>query len=293
MTMVTTPPTTTTTVTTSGGTACAPLPPMTWSSMSLTYPGEEFAFDRDGNFVTVSDQANGAWQMTRDLTWTLTSPFESEEVAGLDLQEDGTIVIADEANGALYLLGTDGALNLLLGSINSPNSIAVHNNGDIYVTAFDRVLRVDPLTGAFEELAAFPGQDLDGLAFSPDFTTLYFNLDAAGDIYSLPIEGGDTTFVAGVTVAFGGAELDGMTTDECGNLYAIRTDGRISRITADGTKLGNFLKLEGAQYTSALHFGSGVGGWERDHLYVMDRYGTLFDIDIGINGAQEPHLKGI
>jgi len=268
--------------------SCEAPAPTSWDTRPLAHPGEEFAFDAEGNFVTVSDSDGGAWSMSPDGSWTLIAPYESSEIAGVDFQADGTLVIADEGNGSLVRLGSNGAVSLLVGSIASPNSVAVHPSGQIYTTAFDAILRVDPLSGQSNSLVRLPGQDLDGLAFSPDGSSLYFNADSQGGLHALDLATGVDRDVDELRI-IGNNELDGMTTDSCGNLYVLRTDGRISLVSAEGVTTGRIIKLP-ASYASALHFGSGLGGWERDHLYVMDRFGTLFDINIGIEGTQEPHL---
>jgi len=286
--------TTTTTTTTTHVTDCALSAPTDYLEIQLDYPGEEFMFDASGSFVTAVDWADTIARMTRSGTWDFVVPYQSEELAGIDILLNGDLVIADEANGIIARVTSEGATTVLDGSILSPNSIAVSNLGIVYTTAFDEIFRIDPETLDKVSLARYPGHDLDGLAFSPDFKYLWFNQDDQGEVYRMELdEQGyevDTEFVVDFNLQFN-TEIDGMTTDACGNLYIVRTDGKISRYLHDGTKQHAFLRIEEAQYASALHFGSGIGGWERDHLYMMDRFGTLFDIDVGIPGAQEPHLK--
>jgi hypothetical protein len=40
----------------------------------------------------------------------------------------------------------------------------------------------------------------------------------------------------------------------------------------------------------ALNFGSGVGDWQADKLYVMDFLGKMYEVDVGVPGKWEPHL---
>jgi len=275
-------------------TDCALPAPETYSEIALEYPGEEFSFDSEGNFVTAVDWADTIARMTRDGVWDFVVPYQSDELAGIDIMLNGDLVIADEANGVIARVSPEGGTSILDGSILSPNSIAVSPQDIIYTTAFDELYRIDPETLDKDLLARYPGRDLDGLAFSPDFKFLWFNQDDRGDIYRMELdEEGfevETVFVVDFNLQFN-TEIDGMTTDACGNLYVVRTDGKISRYLHDGTKQHDFIRIPGAQYASAIHFGSGLGGWERDHLYMMDRFGTLFDIPVGIPGAMEPHLE--
>lgn len=274
--------------------ACSAPAPETWETLALDWPGEEFAFDASGHLVTAVDWASAVWAMDRSGAWTLVAPFDSGEVAGVDFDLDGSLLVDDEANGRVARLTTSGTTTVLAGGLNSPNSIAVHRDGYAVVSAFDRLLRMDTTTGETVELASFPGQDLDGVVFSPSGDVVWFNLDESGEVYRLPLGAGgvpmrEPELVETINTSFGEDELDGMAMDACGNLYMTRTDGRIGRIRADGVVEPKFANVRG-EYVSALHFGSGIGGWERDHLYVMDRYGELHDLAIGIPGAQEPHL---
>ncbi len=290
----TTGPTTTTTSTTLTPAQCTVPPPDSSTRFSLDYPGEEFIFDDQGKFVTAIDWAGTVAAMSYAGEWTFTAPFDSNEIAGVDIDLDGNLIVADEGNGALVSVATNGSKSLILGSINSPNSLAVSDLGILYATAYDTLLKVDLDTGVPETIAEFPGNDLDGVAFSPDFRTLWFNQDDEGEVYRMTLDANgdasDLQHVLSLETIPGSIELDGMITDVCGNLYILRMDGRISRLRADGVEEIDYFKIDGASYTSAIHFGSGIDGWKTDHLYVMGRSGFLEEIDVGIDGAPEPHL---
>ena len=262
-------------------------------SLFMEYHGEEFAFDDAGALVTVSDWAGGAYRWSDD-SWEQLAPFQSDEIAGLDFLMNGDLIFADEGAGALVSMTPQGGIETVLGSINSPNSLAVRHTGQIFSTDYDAILRIDPDSGEWAEIVAFPGNDLDGLVFSPNGEYLYFNIDATGEIYRTKLdEDGrelDTELIEVLDLTSGYQELNGMAMDLCGNLYALRTDGRVSRLRADGTLERNFFTVEGSPYTTALHFGSGIGEWRADHLYIMDRNGVLTDVPVGIDGAPEPHL---
>lgn len=276
------------------GSCDVPPDPEDWDYIEFDYPGEEFAFDENGLLVTVVDWASSMVTLSYDGDQDIVAPFVSEEVAGVDFLLDGDLVVADEANGALIRLGAAGGDVPIIGGIASPNSVVVDDRGFIYVTAFDQLMRVDPDSGTNVVLDAFPGHDLDGLTFTDDFRYLWVNSDEIGEVYRLELDD-DRDLVASEFMAdfpLGwDAELDGMAADVCGNLYALRTDGRVHRLRADGTEDHSWVNITGSQWTTSLHFGSGIGGWERDHLYVMDRYGGIYDIDVGLMGVPEPHLR--
>lgn len=261
--------------------------------LPMEYPGEDFVFDDMGGLVTSVDWAGGTYSWVDDV-WELVGPILSDELAGLDYALNGDLIIADEGNGALLAMKPNGGVETLVGSILSPNSLAVRYTGQVFSTEFDAILRVDPDTGEWTEIASFPGEDLDGLVFDPSGQTLYFNFDESGEVYKMTLDADghevETDRITTIDLDIGSNELNGMTMDACGNLYILRTDGRISRHTADGDKERNWYTVEGEVYTTGLHFGSGLGQWQKDHLYVMDRFGQLIDLDVGIDGAPEPHL---
>ena len=87
--------------------------------------------------------------------------------------------------------------------------------------------------------------------------------------------------------AWGDGGLDGLNVDECG--YAWVTEyiaGIIWRVAPDGT-VDLAAKLP-SSWIPNMHWGSGVGGWEKTVLYVMDRdQGRVFGLEIGLFGKEQ------
>jgi sugar lactone lactonase YvrE len=273
-----------------------PIPdgPRPWEYLAWVPPSEEFAFDDQGYLVNVDDGTDTIWRTPYGGPKELIGPYQAVEVAGTRIMLDGDLVVCNEWEGSLVRIGMDGSNEVLLGGLNSPNSVAIDDEGMVYVTSFDEVRRVDPETGDMNLLKTVTNSDLDGLTFSPDFQSLYFNHDDGGTIGVIELNAdGEADDIYTINTIDGWNELDGMNVDECGNVYVLRTDGNIWRLLTDHT-LELFMDLSGANpWTTSLNFGSGIGGWQRDHLYVMDRNGGMFDIDVGINGKWEPHLPSV
>lgn len=270
-----------------------PPAPTAWTYFTGIPVSEDFTFDELGNMVNIDQGPDALFRTPYLGPPEILAPYSSPEVAGVAFTLDGRLALADEGNGALVLLGLDGSTTVLNGSLNQPNSIAVDDQGFIFVTAFDQILRVDPVTGVSTTLITLPGLDLDGLVFAPGFLRLWFNYDEESIVAYLDLDTSGNVLATKTVVQlpqFGG-ELDGMTMDECGNVYAIETDGSLYRVFPDGTA-ELLLTLGGVDgmTTSSLHFGSGIGGWEADHLYVINRYGGMFEVEIGIPGRKDPHL---
>jgi hypothetical protein len=282
-------PTTTTSVSTSD---CTRLP-SDGRVLDHMPSSEEFALSADGYLVNVSDVFDAAVRTPYDGASEMIGPFESWEVAAVRLLPDGDLVIADEANGQVVRMGPDGGQLVVIAGLVSPNSMTVDADGMLFVTAYDELLKVDPDTGESAVLFKLPGRDLDGLTFSPDYETLYFNHDDGGIVGWVKPNGWEP--VEPTTLAALGADfwasLDGMAVDRCGGLYVLATNGELLRIRVDGTtELVADLAVFGGVNTTAVQFGSGFGGFEADNLYVMNRTGGVVELELGIEGKWEPHL---
>ncbi|MBI2896700.1 MAG: hypothetical protein HYY06_24290 [Deltaproteobacteria bacterium] len=86
----------------------------------------------------------------------------------------------------------------------------------------------------------------------------------------------------------GGGErggLDGMAVDECGYVYATEYGvGIVWRISPDGGEVEMLMDPDAA-WIPNLHWGPGVGGFDRETLYIANRVdGSLFEVPLGIAG---------
>mgnify|MGYP002634760615 CR=1 FL=1 len=268
--------------------------PTSWDYLPWVPASEEFQFDALGNLVNIDEVAGWIFQTPFGGPANLIAPYNATEIAAIRFMLDGDLAVADEESGALRRVGLDGSQTTILGGLNNPNSVTVHSDGHVFTTAFDEVYRVDAATGVNTRMFRLPGADLDGLVFSPDFTRLYFNSDETGLVGAIDIDAngvpGNPFTLTYLSLGWDD-QLDGQAVDSCGNIYVIRTDGRLFRLRPDQTVESLIqLSIQGGLKTTSLHFGSGVGGWELDHLYVMNREGGMFDLDIGIDGSPPAHL---
>jgi len=89
-------------------------------------------------------------------------------------------------------------------------------------------------------------------------------------------------------VRAGVAWLDGLTVDACGNLYVPNYEtSAVYRIAPDGV-VGLYLEQTLEQYGHGLEWGSGVGGWREDALYLPQPYddATVVEVVVGVPGAE-------
>lgn len=253
---------------------------------------EDFVLDADGFAVGIS-QTGGNLIKTAYTPGTPTTiaPNVSSFGRGTRILPGGDIVVAEPDSGSVLRFAANGS-STPIASVNQPNGIAVDQNGIVYLTSqADGVVRIDPDSLDVSPVHQAQDRSFDGIAFSPDFGTLYFN-EESGQVYSIAIGPSGPTGAARPYVMIEPSFLlDGMTTDLCGNLYIIEMSGQVWRYTLAGAlELWLDLTGEGA-FVPALNFGSGVGGWKADSIYVMDFNGGLFEADLGIGGRVDPHLR--
>jgi sugar lactone lactonase YvrE len=252
---------------------------------------EEFALDAAGDWWGVLE-GQGLFRWTLGGEPALVLPYSSGEAAGLRFWPDGrTLALADEAAGAIVAMDSVGlTVTPVLGGLASPNSIGVDAHGDLWIGSYGRFLRLRAGSSTPEVLIDLPYTDLDGVTFSPDERRVWFNGDETGDVWAVDLDAARevTSVAVQFTMPLYGTQLDGMTTDACGNLYLLETDGKLWRRTPAGV----LEPLLGPQfaYASAIAFGSGAGGFDRETLYVMDRASGLYALPIGLEGRPEPHL---
>ena len=87
-------------------------------------------------------------------------------------------------------------------------------------------------------------------------------------------------------IAFGDhGGLDGVAADVCGNVYVTEfVLGEIWRFPPTGGAAERVVTLD-SMWIPNLHWGNGVGGWETDRLYVMDRENAgVFELFVGVKG---------
>jgi hypothetical protein len=97
--------------------------------------------------------------------------------------------------------------------------------------------------------------------------------------------GGDALFCGGGGGGSGG--LDGLNIDACGYAYVTEFGpGVVWRISPDG--LAEKAATLPSGWIPNMHWGPGIGGFEKNILYVADRTGgSLFGLELGVPGGYE------
>ncbi|MEZ4239964.1 MAG: SMP-30/gluconolactonase/LRE family protein [Myxococcota bacterium] len=255
---------------------------------------EDFTFDDEGYLWGVSTATSGLIRIPLDGAPELMLPNVSSWGRGTRFLPGGDLVVAEPDRGALIRVdrATMGVTTVRSG-LSSPNGVAIDDDGMVFLTqASGRVVRIDPDAGTEQLVYATP-LSTDGVTLAPDYERLYWDSES-GEVITAVVDA-EGTVTSGpevlTTIATGAGILDGMTADACGNLYVVKMNGTVVRVLPDGTQetLVTLSSHPAGGFICAVNFGSGVGGWERDHLYVMSLQEGLFEVDVGIEGKWEPH----
>jgi hypothetical protein len=282
------------------------------ASVVRTVPGgEDLEFDAHGNLVIAERGQNALFLIPREGDQVLLNPdINLNSTAGTAVLPDGDIVVADEFSPLIARVdpNTGQMTPITYGpGIGGCNGLIVGSDGMLYCATYwdgpptSGVARIDPDTGDAELL--YPAAGIDGITFAADETFLYFNEGefygaGTGRLFRAPFDGdlGDVEDLGPPLAATQGT-VDGMVSDVCGNVY-IATQGLNSpecagsstvRVTPDD-EVEIVACFGNNSFTPGLAFGSGVGGWEADALYVIDWLGVVWEVPVGVPGAPLPHL---
>jgi sugar lactone lactonase YvrE len=214
------------------------------------------------------------------------------QVEGMDWLPDGSLVVSSTGLGLVRVLPS-GAQEVLAPNVHA-YGVTVGPDGLVYAADHTYVWRVDPVRRATAVWLA--PQELPEpwaprtLAFDRDHSLAYVGSHGAAvhvvalDAALNPI-GPPRRFAV---VRPGARWLDGLTVDVCGNLYVpVYEASALYRITPDGA-VTLYLQQTREQYGHGVEWGSGLGGWRADALYLPQPYDgdTVVEVVVGLPGAR-------
>lgn len=206
----------------------------------------------------------------------------------------GAVVRCEHAGQRVVRQFASGGISILADTyagqpFNSPNDAAVSLNGTVYFTdptfgqnpawggatptlGFRGVYRVQPGDAPVLE-ASWTGRQPNGIAFSPDFETLYVADTQAGEVLSFGVAA-DGSLGPEQHLAWVG-QADGMAVDIDGNLFVTGASG-LTVLAPNGSTWGS-IALPGATNCS-------FGGDDRKTLFITTR-STVYSLDLDIPGT--------
>jgi hypothetical protein len=274
------------------GLDCAALPsaPLSMTQLGAPRGYHDVAFDTEGHIL--GSDGNSLLEVTYDDAVSVFVPGAGV-VQGMDWLPGGDLVYAD-GNGSLMRVTPEGAASLMVGGSGAYTvyGVLVGPDGKVYSATWDTIERYDPATGERVTLLADPAVRPYVLDFSPDYRRLYIGtIWSGGSVWALDLDEaleptGPPTLLA--TVGGGEKQLhDALGVDACGNLYVAEfyTDN-LYRISPAG-EVSLLVDYSDVSYGHGLEWGSGIGGWRTDALYVPQPYdgNRVMEIVIGVPSA--------
>jgi DNA-binding beta-propeller fold protein YncE len=245
---------------------------------------EDFVFDAEGYVLTVEGQ--NIFRTAYGESYELLYPgVAGGGASGTGMLPNGDVVFNEANLGQVTRVTPDGQATALVGGLPYPNGIQVDDQGWVWVALNDgdAVIRFDPDNPQTE--VVFESSAPNGLAFSADYRRLYVGSYNNGGVKEWDL---DTEELTVIDDELGG--VDGVLTDVCDNVYVTQYgNGLVWRIAPDLSK-EMVVDLE-TNWIPNLNFGSGLGGWEHDRIYINDRENDrVFEVSPGIWGIDQPQL---
>lgn len=237
------------------------------------------SFDRDGNLYVVDIPFGRIFRITPNGEWSQVAEYDGWP-NGTAIHRDGSIYIADQKNGIMALDPSTGAIAPFvphdhLERFRGCNDLVFAKNGDLYFTDQGQTGLQDPTgrlfcrraNGRLEKIVDFAPSP-NGLALSPDETSLYLCVTRGNAIWRVPLlEDGYVTKVGNFIQLSGGIGPDGMAVLANGGMAVAHYGGGsvwvFSRI---GEPLFRIVSPTGGLSFTNVAF----GGPENRHLYITD-----------------------
>ncbi|NUP07745.1 MAG: gluconolactonase [Polyangiaceae bacterium] len=247
---------------------------------------EDIAFDGNGGIV--GKDGGNIVRVDAAGTKTTIAPLAGQTY-GLRYDAAGALIAAQPGSGELRKVeGADTVL--FVDGLSGPNGVYGDSEGNVWVTEFggNRVIRVQP-NGDYDAIVdGSPANTPNGIVLDDTRSLLFFTNYSQGRVYSVDPEGATEPVEVG---SVGGAVLDGLVLDACGNLYAVdQGNSRVYRFNLDasGALVGEpELMAELPQNVANGQFGSG-DGWNKTSLYVAGNPGVVYELPLGVEGAPVP-----
>ncbi len=214
---------------------------------------------------------------------------------GMARLPDGDIVAADDLGARLLRITAEGATSTLAGDLPGIYGVTVGPDGMIYTGPILRgaraeMVRVDPATGLAQQWVRLPAIDSPRMVvFSVDNTVGYIATTGRALVYAVDLDadlnpiGEARVYAEGV----GNGWQDGIGLDVCGNLYIPDyASSGLYRVAPDGTS-ENLFRPRAGIYGHGLEWGSGIGGWRQDAIYMPQPYdqNTVREVVVGAPSA--------
>ncbi|MGH1341465.1 MAG: hypothetical protein ACRBN8_07940 [Nannocystales bacterium] len=265
---------------------------------TLTAGGpEDLAMTGNGTFVL----ADGGTLVEMDgegntTDWLVGLPYD-EDILGIRFDSAGTLYAAVGLNGTdLWSFTMAGSNNEFDTGLELPNAIHIDSDDQIWISDYfgDSISRIDPVAQTVVEVIGNNANTANGVFFDEQRGMLYWANYSQSQIWGAVIT--DGTAGGPIPIIELEGVSDGMTMDECGNLYVVDQGGiqgnmpcRIDRIALDASgQNGEVFEIAGAgdlgNGCANAQFGYGFGDSNDQAMFVTGQGGNIYRVEIGLSG---------
>ncbi len=264
-----------------------PAGPLAYTTLTDLYASEDFCFDDQGHLI--SHDANALFKQTYPpgsaTPFAITAGGPGGP-ASMRMLSTGDLVYANVDTSTLYRVAPNGDTTVVYGALGYATGIDIHPGDLVFQADLMGILRIDPYSKVMDVIIEsgvlnYP----NGMTFSADYSALYFG--TWDGIYSVPVDpdGTPTATPTHWADSPGGGELLGMGVDACDNVYALHEGRRLLRFPAGGGPAETLVDVGAGAWMTNLQWGSGVGGWMADAIYITDRdfqNPAYYEVPVGV-----------
>lgn len=230
-------------------------------------------------------------------TWASGLPFD-EDILGIRFDSTYTLYAAMGLNSTeLWAFTTEGGAAVFDTGLQLPNAIHIDSQDRIWVSDYfgDSISIIDTDAQTVTPVVQMQANAANGVFYDEQRGLLYWANYSSSQIYRAPVTGA-TVGAAIPTVDLTGFS-DGMTMDECGNLYVVDQGGlagnnpcRIDRIELDdeGAPVGDAVEIASAgelgNACANAQFGYGFGDDSDRSLFITGQQGNVYRMYVGLEG---------
>ncbi len=245
---------------------------------------EDLAFDGQGH-LAARGTGNAYLLVNADGTYEEITT-DNRATYGLRYLANGDLVAAAFMANDILRITPGGDVSSFIDNVGGVNGLFPDSLGGVWYTNFSEVGYVD---SDGNDVSVIPGASgANGIFFDESRQIIFFTNYSSGALRKSVIV--DNEPQAPVTIGTIDGAPDGITLDECGNLYAVdQGNADLYRVMLDeaADPLGEPELLVAAGFPSNVanaQFGSGTG-WDADALYVLGVGGGLYRVAVGVPGA--------
>jgi len=274
---------------------CLNLPDAPVSTTQLNKPRgyHDVAFDSEG-YIVGHDGFNLVRVSYDDQVQLFASGLTGAQ--GMDWLPDGSLVVATDVG--IISVQPSGAQVTLASEIYA-YGVTIGADGMVYAADNTTLYRINPKTDpATVDEYLEPGviSQIEGtwaprtINFDFDHTLMYVGTWSE-DVFVISLDKnlnpiGKPRLFARIPGDYNW--MDGMGVDYCGNVYMPNYESSSTyRITPDGiTSL--YLRQNSATYGHGLEFGSGIGGWKANAIYMPQPYNSNMVVEVVVGAPKRP-----